>query len=107
MNNRESNQSIQKQNRRRSQIIRSVLAGILLLTLVLAILSFPPIREQFMSEWLKTRWEAVLAVAVIFGIGIIGVLPVVIEANFNPRVLRLPVRGESRDKSVGLRFPRE
>jgi ABC-type Mn2+/Zn2+ transport system permease subunit len=71
----------------RRKIMLSVLMGLAAILISLIILSLPNIQAALFPPWLIVKWRVVLAIAAVITIPTIALLPVIIEANFYPKVL--------------------
>jgi hypothetical protein len=69
-----------------------VFAVLSLLFVLIVVLSLPNVQSVVFPDWLIKIWGRVVAVAAILAIGTILLLPVLIEANLNPRPLSGPGR---------------
>jgi hypothetical protein len=83
----------------RHKITLWVLAIMGVFWIVMLVLSQPFIQEAFFPLWLIARWKIVVYIAIFLAVPTICFLPVVLEANFYPRVLVPPTRGGSRHTS--------
>jgi len=74
------------------QIRRRVFAVVSLLIALMVALSLPGVQRALFPGWLIEIWGRVIAVVAVLAIGTILLLPVMIEANLNPRPLSGPGR---------------
>ena len=81
----------ERQHRGR-RIRRRVFAVMSLLFALILVLSLPGVQRAIFPEWLIEIWGRVTAVAAVLAIGTLLLLPVLIEANLNPRPLSGPGR---------------
>lgn len=71
----------------RRKIMLWVLIMLAVILISLIVLSLPNIQAAFFPPWLIVKWRVVLAIAAVIAIPTIALLPVIIEANFYPKVL--------------------
>lgn len=107
MNGHKDKQLERKIEQRKAHIRKRILKIALLISAIvsalLGILSLPDIQLALFPGWLIEIWAQVVAALVVVMIASVIVLPVLIEANLNPRVLSGP--GESPDPGTGGGHP--
>lgn len=74
----------------RKRILKIILLLVALLSALLILLSLPDIQRTLFPIWLIKIWGRVVTVFVVVMIASVIVLPTIIEANLNPRVLSGP-----------------
>lgn len=107
MTNRESKKQqrdiSQQRNQRRKRILKIVLLLVALLAVLLILFSLTDIQRALFPYWLIDLWPQIVAALVVVMIASVIVLPIVIEANLNPRTLSGPGKtplGAGVDKVV-------